>query len=466
MSVSYRFTLFAASLAVVLPALAAAAPLSVMLSGDGAVSSADDDVYIEVTLSNESGEPVRLLRWLTPIDGLQDGLFQIQRDGQPVPYRGRHYRRPAPTDKDFITLKPGERLHRRVELSSAYDLQTSGQYRITYDVASVSLYSSAAASRLAAAAELDLQELRSNSVTLNIAAQASNGRERGEPAPSTTLQAGGVSYLNCSNSQQAGAGAGYLWGRQLSVNANAYLSSTSNGPIFSRWFGTGSQTTVKQNFVRIEDAFTNRSVQIDCSCNDSSYAYVYPDRPYRIYVCGAFWGQPTQGDDSKGGTLVHEMSHFYVTGGTEDYTYGKTETLALALRAPSRAIANAESYLFFAEATPNAGGGGGGDNTTVNGSLSGTGASNIHPGSNSAPNSWFQLGSSKTLSATLQGPADADFELYLERWNGSAWTVAARSEGSTSQEAVSYSAAAGYYRYKVKSYQGSGNYSLVYNTGS
>ena len=62
----------------------------------------------------------------------------------------------------------------------------------------------------------------------------------------------------------------------------------------------------------------------DCSCTESgTYAYVYPDSPYQVYLCGAFWSAPNTGTDSRAGTIIHELSHFTVVAGTNDWAYGK-----------------------------------------------------------------------------------------------------------------------------------------------
>ena len=60
----------------------------------------------------------------------------------------------------------------------------------------------------------------------------------------------------------------------------------------------------------------------------------------------------------------------------------------------------------------------------------------------------------------LTGPANADFDLYLERWNGSAWAWVARGIGQTSTETVTYNGSAGTYRWRVHSYSGAGAYTL------
>lgn len=66
------------------------------------------------------------------------------------------------------------------------------------------------------------------------------------------------------------------------------------------------------------------------------------------------------------------------------------------------------------------------------------------------------------ISLQLSGPTDADFDLYLYKSTGGGWVRVAASEGSTSTEAISYTGTAGYYYVEVKSYSGSGNYTLNY----
>ncbi|MCX7895981.1 MAG: S8 family serine peptidase [Thermoanaerobaculum sp.] len=86
------------------------------------------------------------------------------------------------------------------------------------------------------------------------------------------------------------------------------------------------------------------------------------------------------------------------------------------------------------------------------GTLSGTGASAIQP------NGSYYYSAAGVHQGWLQGPAGTDFDLYLQRWNGLTWTTVARSEGSTSTEYISYNGTAGYYRWRIYSYSGSGTY--------
>jgi serine protease len=87
------------------------------------------------------------------------------------------------------------------------------------------------------------------------------------------------------------------------------------------------------------------------------------------------------------------------------------------------------------------------------GSLSGTGDSDYHPGG-----TYYFSSGSGTHRGWLRGPATADFDLYLYKWNGFGWVIVARSESATSTEQIAYTGTAGYYRWRVYSYSGSGSY--------
>ena len=66
------------------------------------------------------------------------------------------------------------------------------------------------------------------------------------------------------------------------------------------------------------------------------------------------------------------------------------------------------------------------------------------------------------LTLNIPGATSAkDFDLYVERWTGSAWTQVASSETSTRQETIGIAiSSAGSYRVTVRSYAGSGSYYL------
>lgn len=91
--------------------------------------------------------------------------------------------------------------------------------------------------------------------------------------------------------------------------------------------------------------------------------------------------------------------------------------------------------------------------TKYTGTLSGTGASQIQPNG-----TYYYSSVSGTHKGCLIGPSNADFDLYLQKWNGLTWANVASSTSSTSYENITYNGTAGYYRWRIYSYSGSGSY--------
>ncbi|MFD0201473.1 MULTISPECIES: S1 family peptidase [Saccharothrix] len=75
-------------------------------------------------------------------------------------------------------------------------------------------------------------------------------------------------------------------------------------------------------------------------------------------------------------------------------------------------------------------------------------------------NSYYRSTVSGAHVGCLVGPSGADFDLYLEKWNGSGWAVVAKGDSPAASETVNYNGTAGYYRYRVHAYSGSGSYTL------
>ncbi len=71
-----------------------------------------------------------------------------------------------------------------------------------------------------------------------------------------------------------------------------------------------------------------------------------------------------------------------------------------------------------------------------------------------------------THEVYLSGPAGADFDLYLYKYNrrSGSWTLVDYSEDSGSEESISYSGSFGDYTLLVNAYDGSGDYTLCLST--
>ena len=358
--------LLAALLAVA--SLSASARQSVTVN----VSLPDNDtvstrqVMVNMSFTNTGTTPVRMVNWFLPDGDLDGDMFYLSRDGAAVSYLGPLVKRAAPTAHDMITLEPGESVTRAVDLASAYDMSRSGTYSIQYGVASSHLFAPTNRSlRSEFSRDLTVEggnELVSNEVVAWVDGRKGSAVEgmlaRASEKTETSVNASTISYTGrCSTTQQSTLVSAVGAASTMANGAVSYLSgSPSATQRYTTWFGTYSSAnwdTVKGHFVNVKDALDNKPLTLDCQCKKSYYAYVYPNQPYKIYLCRAFWNAPLTGTDSKGGTLIHELTHFTVVAGTDDYAYGQTAAKQLAISNPAQARANADSHEYFAENTPN-----------------------------------------------------------------------------------------------------------------
>lgn len=318
---------------------------SVTLSVDKTSFAENENVTVNVTISNPSKGALRLLRWYTPFEDVEESLFEVSRDGVPVEYIGAHYKRPQPADNDFIVLKPGESFSRSINLADYYDLSVSGSYTVAYNVKSPNLYPQERAARQ------QIESLKSDSVSLFAEARPVKTRE--PEAPSAV--SGTSSFTKCTTSQQSLVSTARNDAAVYASDSLNYLLSGSTGARYTTWFGAYTSTRygiVKGNFTNIKNAMDTASVNFDCGCKKRYYAYVYANQPYNIYLCSVYWQAPATGTDSKAGTLIHEMSHFTIVAGTEDWVYGQSGAKNLAVTDPNKAVDNADNHEYFAENTP------------------------------------------------------------------------------------------------------------------
>jgi peptidyl-Lys metalloendopeptidase len=317
----------------------------VTLSVDKTSFAENERVAVNVTISNPAKGAIRVLKWYTPFEDVEEPLFEITRDGVPVEYIGAHYKRPQPQENDFIILKSGESFTRTVDLADYYDLSVSGAYVVSYDVKSLQLYANGRS------ATDSVDSLKSNDLRLFVEGRA----VKAPPTEAPQAVSGASSYTKCTTSQQSLVATARNDAAIYASDALNYLIAGATGPRYVTWFGVYNSTrynTVKGNFTNIKNAMDTASMNFNCGCKKRYYAYVYPNQPYNIYLCSIFWQAPATGTDSKAGTLIHETSHFTVVAGTDDWVYGQSGAKNLAISDPNKAIDNADSHEYFAENTP------------------------------------------------------------------------------------------------------------------
>lgn len=349
---------------VVLGVLFAAAAQAAMRTDDGpnlvsrlaAVSarvSPTDPATVRFTLTNSGTESALVLKWQTPLFGIEADLFRVEFDGEPATYTGKLVKRAAPQAEDYLEILPGETYAVDVDLAQVYDLSVAGDYAIRFR------------SRLdgVRTRETAVQDLEGDGVSVPLAkGQVVESNpvamwidERPEAIQVEMESIGGYTG-GCTSSEISALQTAYANATTMSTKAyNWTVSHPTGGSLYTLWFGSFNSSrfsTVKTHYNSLKTTFSTKTFTMDCGCSENYYAYVYPSQPYKVYLCNAFWQAPATGRDSKAGTLVHETSHFYVVASTQDYVYGATGAQQLARTNPKKAIKNADNHEYFAEDQP------------------------------------------------------------------------------------------------------------------
>ncbi len=308
----------------------------------------DEAVTMRWSLQNEGLDAVGVLRWRTPLQGFDTDLFEVRVNGHEVAYLGRVVKYGAPAAGDFVRIPAGGAITAIIDLAAAYDMSEPGVYTVRY--------------------RGDLLDFQGVRVAKNAAApgpvrtyeSALQIEDRGEPRHRSAVDFGSLfgdartpGYVACNSGQQSALGTALGNAETASGESLTWLNGHVGDSRYTTWFGAydaGRYATVTDHFTKIKGAFTNQTVTFHCDCTSSAYAYVYPTQPYNIWLCNAFWNAPAKGTDSKAGTLIHEMSHFNVVASTNDNAYGQTACKKLAQKQPRKAVDNADSHEYYAEA--------------------------------------------------------------------------------------------------------------------
>ena len=298
-----------------------------------------ESVIAHVTVTNRSSVTLDVPESQLPSEDLETQQFVVLRDGERVNYEGPHIKRGLASADAVISIAPGETYRYDIEISRAYDLTRDGRYSVVFESRDSQARTVMRSAR---------QEVR----LYGRAALATSGIANRTLSALTSQ----ITYARCTTTQQTDIRAALAQAETYAINSRSYLAANNLGARYTWWFGAVSApnaSKVLANFTAIADAFASKPIKVDCGCKKTYFAYVYTNQPYTIYVCKAFWSARVAGTDSRGGTLIHEMSHFTVVAGTNDWAYGQTNAHNLALLTDlSQAISNADNHEYFAENTP------------------------------------------------------------------------------------------------------------------
>jgi peptidyl-Lys metalloendopeptidase len=308
---------------------------------------------VRVTVRNTSSSAVDVLSRDLPQARESKAVLAVTRNGVPVPYRGKLAKLGAPTAADYTRIPAGGTFAATVNLADDYDLSQPGTFTVALASTQVRTLTGTTAARPGTLRVDAGRASVSTSTGIRSAAKVSS------TAPETTEQvqlaaaAVSITFRGCTTSEQTALKTAVTNAATMSQKSQTWLAAnTSGGGAYTTWFGTYSSSRfsrVTSTYSKITSELTTKALTLDCTSNEDYYAYVYPDQPYVIYLCNAFWTAPATGTDSKAGTLIHESSHFTVNGGTDDHAYGQTAAKALAVSSPANAVDNADNYEYFAE---------------------------------------------------------------------------------------------------------------------
>ena len=309
---------------------------------------------IRVSMTNTGTEPVTLLKYQTPFYGVEADLFDVSLGASPVEYVGMLAKRGVPSKEDFMTLAPGETRTATVPLAKFYQFESTGQYVIEYDAVLQGAVHGKSPIEKSAGAPLHLE---SPAIVMTVDGADVYVDSSMEPTFGLGVKAlnPAPAFEKCTATQQSQLVTALDAARGYAQGSADYLNAGKTGPRYTTWFGQVTAqrySTVDSHFDAIDAALDNQRVTFNCGCKKQYFAYVYPNQPYEIYLCRAFWSANNTGTDSRAGTIIHEMSHFDVVANTDDVVYGQAGAKNLAISDPNAAVRNADSHEYHAENTP------------------------------------------------------------------------------------------------------------------
>jgi hypothetical protein len=337
-----------------------------------------EPVRLRFELTNSGDKDLYVLKWYTPLEGLNSDCLKVLRNGKTkVAYDGPMVKRGSPGPDDYLLVPAGQTVTADVNVSESYPVSVPADYQVELNIPAVEHIPARPAAKktelLALAKSTPrLEAVRGGRTRFKVKKGALRLPTRGESARRTSeavakavapkargekastgaagLAAGPLppTLTGGTAAQQAQARQAHTAGFNL---CTAALAGLANDAQYKEWFGAhtaGRAAKVKAVYTKIRDRMRTVTFTYNLTgagCQSGWFAYTHKGDT-TIWFCGSFWAAPAAGTDSKAGTVVHEHSHS--DADTDDVTYGQTNARALAARDPDQAIRNADSYEYYA----------------------------------------------------------------------------------------------------------------------
>jgi len=285
------------------------------------------------SIANKGETDVSILTYGTPFeDSIMFPVLRIHSGIEKIEakYIGPVARRVTPAPKEaFITIAANSEIQTPIKIEQFYSISKDHWYEITAIIPDFD------ASFVGASHTKSLRKFLNKTI------------------PFEKFKTPDTQYQNCDLTEKGQIDGAVPVATTQSKNAKNCMSADRCDSLTDKWFGSTSKTNIVNYnydlsvFIGVSSNLTANGINAYCNptgCGPFVYAYVYPNDPtMTVYLCGAFWSQP----DERANTLVHEMSHFTVLGGTQDYAYGQPDCLNLAKTDPTKASHNADNVCYF-----------------------------------------------------------------------------------------------------------------------
>jgi hypothetical protein len=315
----------------------------------------------EATISLSATGPVRFSSYYTPFYGEKHGqvedMFQIF---PPAKFIGVTVHYAYNFNATAIHLSRGQTKSLRLDLSLLYAFEPGTTYTVQFNHNVYFLNEQAwlpvGSNQVDISISSETKLLHDNKI-----AAAYLPSDAGKRLYKHNVKQSIVTTYSCSALELATIHPALKNARQKSAKLRSCYKKSSKAAHFRnliiRWFGqaawnTSLYNTLKSKLLAVQNALTRMSFNIVCNpsqCHNDYYAFSIPaDQSHTIYLCNQFFIGTAR---EKTNTFAHEMSHFFNVASTYDVTYGPTNCLSLAKRAPYGAVDNADSYGYFVAAT-------------------------------------------------------------------------------------------------------------------
>lgn len=321
-------------------------------------------VLVTLEIENNTGQAYQILKWGTPLeDPLTVDCFLVSRDGQILPYDGRHVKRGDPSPDSYALIGPGEKLSHSVDISQAYAIDAPGHYTVTLNATLFDAFPVPSHAKQPPRRRRDHQhhKLPESAVSFDVvdgaqpkltagqaSRQAAKTRKFAKSAAKTPNFDGGTqaeqddTLIAHQNAQYFSA----LAAEQLTDGPD------SSNALYQTWYGVfdqGRYNEVTGDYNNISGNLLSNTVTYNltgdgCASDDFAYTHKGDDT---VWLCDLYKSADQIGIDCKFGTLVHEWSH--AVDSTDDNAYGEAACQKLANDDPQKAVDNADSHEYFAE---------------------------------------------------------------------------------------------------------------------